>query len=602
MEKNNLALSRCYTVPCLLTALLSVSQLPSILRMDVTTNTPANSILSVLLLVGLFCLFRRAAAVFHKRLTVFALIAGLFFAATMTVGSNLLKQDASLLHSWRTWLTILGVTPVFAAATGLLFHYLPRINARLTPGALSAPLGRLSGLTGHQVFFLAWGLIFLAWLPGFIASYPGVYGYDCVYQIEAYLAEETSLHHPLISTYLLGFFVITVGNLMGSVEVGMCLYSLLQMLCLSAAFAAVCAWLKRRQVSLWIRLCVLLIMMFLPTNAIMSFSGTKDVLFTAATVMLALYLAEMLQDAQWLHNPLHLAKLALASFFFVAFRNQALYVFVPIAIWIALLLRRHWKSVLAWLLVFILLTGLYRGPVTWLANGQSSSTINEMMSVPCMQLSRALLHNKAELTAEEQALIAAYIPQHAWYEVNKGIADQMKNSFDARRFTDNPGEFIGLWLRVGLKCPTAYLDAFLRVSIGLWYPDMPYRDPYAYHPYWEYDNTPQNADGTWIIPQRQPPPGMQWLSDYYHSLSYENTYQKVPVVSMLYSSGLIGWCVLLFFLWCVYARQYRLLPLSLLPLLLWGTLLLGPVVLYRYVFPLAATLPILLGTALTPEE
>ena len=256
---------------------------------------------------------------------------------------------------------------------------------------------------------------------------------------------------------------------------------------------------------------------------------------------------------------------------------------------------------LAVFLSVLVLYGVYSGPITALLGGQKANSLQEMMSVPCMQLSRAMLYCADDLTPQEKQMIAEYIPGYEAYLNSPGISDSMKNSFDSGRFSENPFEFIKLWAGVGLKCPLTYIDAFARLTIGLWYPDMNYRDYGAYHPYWDYDSAKQDANGSFIIVDRYTPEAFQGLADFYSELTYENPYQNIPVVSMLFSSGLTVWLCLLYFAWCLYGKHYRHLPICAFILGLWLTLLLGPVVVYRYVYPLVVVIPLLAGSALTTK-
>ena len=62
------------------------------------------------------------------------------------------------------------------------------------------------------------------------------------------------------------------------------------------------------------------------------------------------------------------------------------------------------------------------------------------------------------------------------------------------------------------------------------------------------------------------------------------------------------WMVFLYIAWCFYQRKYRyLVPASFL-VALWLTLLLGPVVLYRYVYPIVMSVPLLISFVLTEES
>ena len=236
---------------------------------------------------------------------------------------------------------------------------------------------------------------------------------------------------------------------------------------------------------------------------------------------------------------------------------------------------------------------------------KSPKTIREMMSVPCVQLSRAMLYNDDELSENEKDLICEHIPDYSTYSFNPGISDLMKRSLDTDWIKENPIEFAKLWIKVGLKCPLTYIDAFARLTIGLWYPDMNYRDTGAYHPYWEYYSTGKLVrfdENKYLILKQNPVNGFEWLNKIYYKLSYENSYQSVPVISMLFSSGFAVWCLLLFIAICIYRKKYRhLFPAAFITGLLL-TLMLGPVVLLRYVYPIIISVPLLFASSVNFED
>lgn len=218
------------------------------------------------------------------------------------------------------------------------------------------------------------------------------------------------------------------------------------------------------------------------------------------------------------------------------------------------------------------------------------------MSVPCVQLSRTKLYD--DLSEKEEKIIEEYIPDYENYEKFQAIADCMKNTFNSTKFKENPAEFIRLWVQVGIEHPVTYIDAFARITIGLWYPDMNYRDESAAHPYWEWLSTGQDDPARfegYILLERKPVKLFEWLSKLNYSLTYENWYQRIPVISMMFSSGLVIWCIVFYMLYMIYYKKYKQLILIASPLALWFSLLLGPVVLYRYVYPIVLTIPVMLA-------
>ena len=63
----------------------------------------------------------------------------------------------------------------------------------------------------------------------------------------------------------------------------------------------------------------------------------------------------------------------------------------------------------------------------------------------------------------------------------------------------------------------------------------------------------------------------------------------------LFNMGLIVWGMLFFVLRELYAGRRARFAVALLPVLLWGTYLLGPVMAGRYAYPFVCVLPVLAG-------
>ena len=570
---------------CAALALASTFSVAYLLRVDLNFVTVGYSVVALLIWFAAYWVIHKAVSGLTVRLAVVSAVLGVPLALAMVCGSMLCQYGNARLFQVKTWVGIVCATPLTISAVSLLLDGLVRLRW--------PECKRLAGLEGmgeRRYWLMMWALVFVAWLPGLIASYPGVYGYDCVYQIQYYLSGELSTHHPIIHTALLGFCVITLGDWLGSYEAGMCVYSVLQMLVFSAAFASVLSALRRYGAPRLFRLISLLVAMLLPTNAIMSFSGTKDVIFSALVVWMVLLCIEAAKDPARLKTTGFLARLAAVAFLMMIFRNQGVYI-VVFALVIGLIVMRGARlRLLALTLSCLLLFTAYQGPVSTWMGAKRIDTVKEALSVPCVQLARANLENGDSLSAEDRAAIAAYLPD--WERYDAGISDPVKATFNTELYRTDSAAFFKLWARVGVQCPQSYVDAFLRLTVGWWYPDMPYPDRSAQHPYFEYHNT--GIDGDWLLLKRTTPECLKWLSRLYIGLAYNASYQRVPVLSLIASAGLAAWLMLAFIGWAVYRRQYRMLLPAALLLGLWGTLLLGPVVLLRYAYALLMCEPLLL--------
>lgn len=586
------------TIGCIFVAFLSTYFINSIIKDDLKNYSISNSVISLFVFVGIFILYTKALQKFETRLFIISLVYGLIFSFCMVIGVNVLIHGQTRINHIKVWIQILAETPLFMSSVILIFHSLRYNGKKLSIPKLDKFLDQK--FSPKKAFILSWILIFLAWIPGLIASYPGIYGYDSIYQLTYYTTGEISLHHPLIHTYLLGFCVWTLGNMFGDLKIGFLIYSLIQMICLSGAFALIYTYMKKRRCPGIIRIIFLIIFMFLPTNALMSFSSTKDVFYTAFFAIVVLFFMQASEKPELLNKNKFIFTLALFIFLQCIFRSQGIYVFLFAILFAFILWRKYWKKLFLLLLICLVSYGLYSGPITMICNGKEFDSLHEMMSVPCVQLSKAALDNSDELSESDFQKIELYIPNYKAYYNYESNADALKNTFNSEAFKENPMDFIKLWISVGIKTPLTYIDAFARITIGLWYPDMNYNDPEAWHPYWEYRSTEQlPQDIERVIVERDTPNFMNWLSTKLEKLTYENTYQTVGVISMLFSSGLMCWILWLYAGWCIYVRRYRFLVPMLFVFGLWLTTMLGPVILYRYVYPIAVTNIIFIGSVLT---
>ena len=552
-----------------------------------------NSVFALVFFVAFFWLLRDFFKHFEARRGVIAAIPGFLFALMILFGKNILETDHFLANARVTLLCVLALLFPFTAAVDLLFRLFQSAASRTAP-LTSSEIDHKKAL---KVFLIVWAVLFVVWIPSLLASYPGVYGYDSIFQINQYRYHTVNLHHPIAHTYLLGFFVITVGEWLHSYEAGMFCYSIFQMICFSASLSALYAFYIGRRAPKWLRVVVLILFAFFPLNPIMAFSSTKDILFSAFFVLFALLFLLFLEKPERMRSIKMDVLFVATAFLIVVFRSQGGYIIVGTLLLTVLVFRRYWKNLLIMLGSLLALIMVYNGPVTKALGCTPVDSLKEMMSVPCVQLSRVALYHGDTIEPEQLDLIKEYIPSYEVYGVNAGISDQMKAVLNTDRLKENPLEFIKLYCSVGLKHPGAYVNAFLRITVGYWYPDTPYPDPAAYHPYWEYCSTgvmngPFDQEA-YLLLKQTPVKGFEWLYKIYVALTYHTVYRVVPVVSMLFSSGLPLWGVLFYTAYVFYRKQYRYLIVSLYLLLFYGTLFLGPVVLYRYIYPAVLCTPLL---------
>lgn len=555
-----------------------------------STGYVTNTALFSLILLGISYYLLHKINFNDKRNMLLSSIVGTLFSIMSVTGKNLLVLNASYINHIGTWINIIGLSILFSSMINLLYAKLSTIVFKNNT-VVNSKFLFWAKYDKIIVFFL----LIISWMPILLATYPGIFGYDSIFQMDYYLNNSIYLHHPLIHTYLMGIVIYTIGNLLGSLELGLLLYSIIQMIIVSLSITRIYSLLKKIQTPRIIQFGMIIFFMVIPTNAIMSLSVTKDIIFSAIFVAFTCNIAEISMrirsiDTKWLISTIGY------TFLMSAFRNQGIYIFYATFIVLLITFRKFYKQILLYGVSVIALFTIYSGPVTNMLNGVPTNSIKEMLSVPTIQLARVYTHvdNLSDHLKDE---IKLFVPDAPSYDEMPGLADRYKGSFNEELFKQDKSRFVKLYLGLLKKYPTVYFDAWARLSIGLWYPDVAYKDENAFHPYFEYEGTSFYAiePDRWVYIPHYALNGFSTLRNELVSFAHNRDRLSIPIVSTVLSSGLLLWHIIFTSGYVIYKKKYILLvPLATM-IFLWGTLMLGPVVMYRYIYPLVLTNFILFG-------
>ncbi len=484
------------------------------------------------------------------------------------------------------------------------------------------------------IFYAA--VIFLCWFPVFLAYYPSVFAYDAEGQLYQVIAGDYSTHHPLLHTLFLGAF-FRLGETSGSYSAGMAVHSVVQMLLMAAAFGWALSYLYQRRIGRRARILLLLFYAFFPVNSVLALSTTKDVLFSALVMLCTVCLYRMVCDRGMRVGRKEQAVYIVLAVFMLLFRNNAVYAFVvsvPV-LYIGMgkikkraeteneggmqnkaagslsgggtqsgkaedgdLWSRSARSVYLRMTLFILalfaVGSFSLKAVTHAKNGSP----REMLSVPLQQMARTRVSAEEKLEPQMRQELEKYISSEwVFAAYNPHLADPVKNRAVIH---DNPGGLIVTWMKLGLKHPAVYIDAFLDNSLGLWFlQDTSHAQVYGIGTesgfgYLSTDNRTMPA-GCEIV-EHSFLPGLRALME---KIVSDNAYSKLPVVRILFAPALYWWLLYLCIVTAVYRKRYReIFPLVFLTAY-YLTLLLSPAVLVRYMYPIIATIPVILPCIMT---
>lgn len=535
----------------------------------------------------------------NKRLFCYAFLWGIPFAASCVLGWRLTNVG-----------TVFGSGTSAVAYAGSFFLFLLETAVLSVPSSGFAMLvlcgGKRRGMQTVSTTSEKWRMwlfygtvIFLCWLPVFLAYYPSVFAYDAEGQLYQVIAKDYSTHHPLLHTLILGAF-FKLGGALGSYQTGMAMHSVVQMLLMAMAFARALVWLYEERTPRWIRLVLLGFYGLFPANSILALSTTKDVLFSALVLLCTLKLYRLAGDralgavragaGDW-------AAFAGLAVFMLLFRNNAVYAFAVSAPIVYMGLRkRKWLLTAAAVLILFGACSFSLKALTHAENGSP----REMLSVPLQQMARVRAVAEERIDPGMRQELDKYIPaEWVFAAYNPHLADPVKNRAVIH---DDPAGLIKIWIRLGLRFPTIYVDAFLDNSLGMWYLwDTSHAEIYGIGTesgfgYLSTDNRTMPA-GCEIV-EKSFLPGLRVFME---RIVSDNAYQKLPFVRLLFAPALYWWLLWLYLTAAMYHRKKREALPAVFLIAYYLTLLLSPTVIVRYLYPLMVTIPVILSYQLTRD-
>ena len=486
-------------------------------------------------------------------------------------------------------------------------------------GNISADREEKKKLSSGKLFALCMAVIFLCWIPVFLAYYPAVMAYD--FNIQSLQASwgppYFSAHHPIAHTLLI-WACFEIGEALGSLQTGMAFYSIFQMLLLSAALAYAVTLIYRLSRRKWAVAASLLFFALFPYNSILSVSVTKDVIFAALFLVFMLLIMERtFFPGRW--EDKRKRRLLdfltfLDGFGMLLFRNNAIYAFIAFSVIYILLSKGKERLTAAVLCLCIALSGKAGlwGLVTFCGYFGSGSSA-EMYSVPMQQFARVGYYhgylNENELDPETYELVDHYVSHEVWEGYNPPIADSVKIYVTAYQYDDvwdaDMASMWKAWAKVGMRYPNEYIDAFLCLTNGYWFLDdvtwaenlgVGTEDKKGALFTFNASVSEAQPDG---IPNESKLPALERALE---GIVSDNSFYRIPVASNLFKPAFYCWALFLCTLGFLYQRRRSAFLMTVYPFMYLGTLLLGPVVIVRYIMPIMVLVPVLVTLLLCKFE
>lgn len=454
-------------------------------------------------------------------------------------------------------------------------------------------------LFSKKSFCLTWICIFVMWVPVLLAYYPTIWSYDVFRQVPHLIGEQISAHQPILHTLFIESILI-IGKHIASYELGMLLLSIIQMLIMSLIFAYTIEKIKTMVNNKLIMNIVKIIMIIyyglMPFNSIMSISMTKDVLFTGLLLLLIIYLFDYLDDRKF--NKKKKVLFIMSATLMLLMKNNAIYIFSVFTLVSLYLLKDKRKKFLVMCICPVILYIIVNLGFYFILKPSDNYRF-EQYSHPTQNLIYvALMHPQEDVN--NNALLFDFIPRNCFsndlgLDFNKNRADNIKDNFIYCLNNDfSDIKLLSIWLKYGIKYPIDYIDSSSNLTIGSWYLfDESHTNTYgnSKHLKGYLASNYLVVDG---LDMNTPESKLPWAYNKLELVATDNVqYGNNIFIRFLFAPATYVLSFMLLLIYVIKNNLKRVLIPMMLLVALYSSILIGPVIIVRYIYPFMVIVPIL---------
>ena len=460
---------------------------------------------------------------------------------------------------------------------------------------------------GPKLEWICFIAIAVVWILGYLAMFPGVYAVDA----QTWYREFTDPSFPVLdqwSPIYAGLFFLFVhgGKVwLDSYEAGFAFFTALQLCFVLCAVRSVLHFTAERTGRTGLILAA--VFYFLPVHTIIACQSVQAAPFMACYAMLLMHLIRMYEDpARYWGRKRNVIRLGIWGLLCCVLRNNAYIMLAGFIPFIFLYHRGFRKRLVFTVCAVLAVAVLYKGPVLRAFGVQRSNSLREMMSIPLQQMACAYNYNADRLSDAQKEALTGYVPDSNLkeYVLYPSISDSVKFALDTRLIKKDPAAFAGLYLGIGARSLSCYLNATYLQDLGLIYIDKAYPDARMWHPYLNYACYDLHNE-LYIAMQRHS------LFPAYDSLlgrlfgyaadgyggDVETLFSGIPVFGLLCRVSFYFWIVVYLVLFGLFHRSRGLLFVLGTCMTFTLTILLSPVIVYRYYAPVVFCMPVILSFA-----
>ncbi len=461
----------------------------------------------------------------------------------------------------------------------------------------------------RRVTIICMVIISIVWLISYLAMFPGVYGVDAHTWHYQYSRQDIPISSQWSVVYsgVFYWFVEFGYNYFNSYEIGFGILSFIQ---ISYTLWVIWNILDFLQKIVNNKAVVIggAFFTLLPSHIILSVTSVQDALFSAIFAFCLIQLFYIAKDAGgYFKRKRNCVRLTFNLILLCMIRNNGIYAIFILCLFVAFLGKQCKAKIISVLIVAISIVMVYQGPVYNAIGIQKGTAIREMLSLPLQQMAYVYNYEMHKLSDDVKEEMLEYVTEEGWRSYQWCISDQVKSRLNIDYTKNNFMKFVMLYIKIGMKAPMGYLKSGLLQDLGFWYPNKVYTDYRIWHPYLNYvcfDSSGVYGDDFTIYRDSKIPiydKLLAWLfgkGDDYSGYGGNLTanFSKIPVMSVLTKPGIYSWAIMYIVGYYLY-KKWRM-PFIVIGFVIgiWITVLLSPVILYRYMAPIIFSAPVFVST------
>ena len=326
-------------------------------------------------------------------------------------------------------------------------------------------------LPEKKQFFLVAAILVICWMPYVILRYPAGFECDAYHQIADFIEGTMTNHWPVASSVTMGIFVLAGQSLLGSANIGIFVYCIVQTIIGAFIFSYAALVMRRLKMPALFVYMSVIVFALVPNYPGYITSVVKDAPFSCAVLLFVLLVVQQVLEECFDKGFF----IAVTGFIVCILRNNGVFIVggLLIALLIASLFKKRLldKKLIVSLFVCALIYALYTSTILP-ALGIRGTSEAEALSVPFQQTARLATWRRSEISDKDAEIINDVLSLDIIStEYDPELSDVVKGTYHSDDIVKLL-KYFGVWLKEGLQNPDVYLDAFLHNSIGFMYPDI----------------------------------------------------------------------------------------------------------------------------------